>query len=108
MTKLVKLYYKTVNLNCLDNMTWIEEKVADALTFAVSPKEFAVNSTALRYMVKKLIKTNGICPSIHEEWDSNTPTCDKECPCRTFIEDGKCCCGLYIKLKNDDDEETDD
>ena len=89
-------------------MNWIEEKVADALTFAVSPKEFTVSSTALRSMVKKLIKTNGICPSIHEEWDSTTPTCDKECPCRTFIEDGECRCGLYIKLKNDDDEETDD
>lgn len=85
-------------------MTWIEEKVADALTFAVSPKEFAVSSTVLRTMVKKLIKTNGICPSIHDEWDSNTPTCDKECPCRTFIEDGECRCGLYVKLKKDDDE----
>ena len=37
-------------------MKWIEEKVADALTFAVSPKEYAVNSSALRSMVKKLIK----------------------------------------------------
>ena len=85
----------------------IEEKVADALTFAVSPKEYAVSSTVLRTMVKKLIKTNGICPSIHEEWDSTTPTCDKECPCRTFMEDGECRCGLYIKLKKDD-EETDE
>ena len=82
-------------------MNWIEEKVADALTFAAS-KEFMICKTALRPMVKKLITTNGICPSYHEEWDDKTPTYDKECPCRTFIEDGECRCGLYIKMKKDE------
>lgn len=79
-------------------MNWLEEKVADALTYS-APKGFGVNPKVLRPISRKLIKTEGICPCVHDEWDDKTPACDKECPCKTFRESGDCHCGLYVKLQ---------
>ena len=79
-------------------MNWIEEKIADALFYA-APKGFEINNKALRPILKRLMKTDGVCPCAHEEWDDNTPMCDKICPCKTFRDSGECHCGLYVKLQ---------
>ena len=82
-------------------MNWIEEKVADALMLA-APKDYLISKEKLRLMTKSLIKTNGMCPS---QLDEKTPKCDRECPCRLFVEEGECRCGLYIKPKENEAEE---
>ena len=78
-------------------MNWLEEKVQYALTYS-APKGFGVNGKALKGIAKGLIRTGGICPCSHDEWNDNTPQADKECPCKTFRETGDCHCNLYVKL----------
>jgi ferredoxin-thioredoxin reductase catalytic subunit len=78
-------------------MNWLEEKVAYTLTYS-APKGFGVNPKVLRPISKRLIKTEGICPCAHDEWNESTPIEDKCCPCKTFRESGECHCGLYVKL----------
>lgn len=62
------------------------------------PKGFGVNGKVLVGIAKGLIRTGGVCPCHHEEWDESTPREDKLCPCSTFIETGECHCNLYKRL----------
>jgi ferredoxin-thioredoxin reductase catalytic subunit len=62
------------------------------------PGGFGVNPKALKGIAKGLVRTGGICPCTHDEWDENTPREDKLCPCKTFCETGDCHCNLYIRL----------
>ena len=78
-------------------MDWINKNIEDALTYA-APEGFGVNAKVLHPIAKRLIKTEGICPCAHDEWTDSTPTCDKQCPCKTFRDTGDCHCGLYVKL----------
>lgn len=78
-------------------MNWLEEKVQYALTYS-APKGFGVNPKALRGISKGLMRTGGVCPCHHKEWDEHTPIADKQCPCKTFRDTGDCHCGLYVKL----------
>ena len=78
-------------------MNWLEEKVAYALTYS-APKGFGVNGNKLRGISKALLRSGGICPCAHDEWNESTPIEDKCCPCKTFRDTGDCHCGLYVKL----------
>lgn len=78
-------------------MNWIEETVAYALTYRC-PKGFGVKSKVLYPISKRLVKTEGVCPCHHKEWNEHTPLADKQCPCKTFRDTGECHCGLYVKL----------
>lgn len=62
------------------------------------PVGFGVNPKALKGIAKGLVRTGGICPCTHEEWNENTPREDKLCPCKTFCETRDCHCNLYIRL----------
>ena len=78
-------------------MNWLEEKIQYALTYS-APKGFGVNGNKLRGISKALVRSGGVCPCAHDEWNESTPIADKCCPCKTFRESGECHCGLYVKL----------
>lgn len=78
-------------------MNWIEEAVEYAI-ICRCPKGFKVNSKVARPIAKRLVKTEGICPCSHEEWDEHTSLTDKQCPCKTFRDTGDCHCGLYERV----------
>lgn len=78
-------------------MNWLEEKIAYALTYS-APKGFGVNGKKLRGISKALVRSGGVCPCAHDEWNESTPNEDKCCPCKTFRETGDCHCGLYVNV----------
>jgi ferredoxin-thioredoxin reductase catalytic subunit len=85
-------------------MQGIEEKSSDIFAAMQNtlvencPGGFGVNPKALKGIAKGLVRTGGICPCTHDEWDDSTPREDKLCPCKTFRETGDCHCNLYVRL----------
>lgn len=78
-------------------MSLVEEIVSKEL-IERCPYECKVNEKALKGITKGLIRTGGVCPCAHTEWDENTPHEDKLCPCKTFRETRDCHCNLYVQL----------
>lgn len=48
---------------------------------------------------KRIKQNNGFCPCKLEKIPDN------KCPCKDFREHGDCCCGLYVKDINAQEEE---
>ena len=52
------------------------------------------NSKIIERISKMIEKNNGECPCQNDSED-------KHCPCSNYRLKDKCCCGLYIKVNND-------
>lgn len=57
-------------------------------------KGFKINSDRkhVHNIIDKLIDNDGMCPCQLEKSENTL------CPCRKLLEEGKCCCRLYIKV----------
>lgn len=77
-------------------MSWLRDIVVVGLR-EQCPQGYVVNEKAVKPIARRLIKTDGVCPCHHEEWNESLPDEDKLCPCKTFREMGDCHCNLYIK-----------
>ena len=61
------------------------------LGWVLNPNDKVVNS-----IIKRIEKNNGECPCVNPGETHE----DRLCPCKTYRENDKCCCGLYLKLQN--------
>lgn len=55
--------------------------------WTISPNDKLVKS-----ITKRIEANEGLCPCVHPENDG-----DLHCPCESYRERNKCCCGLYVK-----------
>lgn len=61
----------------------------------MSPKEgdmFNPNDSAREHLLNALLERGGYCPCQPHQTE------DTMCPCKFYREDGKCICGLYVKV----------
>jgi ferredoxin-thioredoxin reductase catalytic subunit len=58
--------------------------------WVLNPNDKLVNA-----IFKRIEKCEGECPRDNPGETKE----DRMCPCRSYIDNDKCCCGLYLKLE---------
>lgn len=65
-------------------------KIHRKLGWVLNPNDKLVNA-----ILKRIEKCEGECPCDNPGEIKE----DRMCPCKSYIENDKCCCGLYLKIE---------
>lgn len=52
------------------------------------------NEKVVKAIQKGVLRNNGECPCANEGVTRE----ERLCPCKSYLENDKCCCNLYVKL----------